>query len=445
MKPLETLMNSAHALYLLRSGTVWILWPLLLLVLPASQVQAQGFKNVLRPAQEAAEIGNTDTEPAATSSPPSGGPALSTSAIYAGARDSVVLIKTKDATGAGFFVQSRRQIATAYHVVADAEQLRVQLRSGVELKARLIRSDEDQDLALLELERPAEDVSPLLLRLKQEFIIGEPVVVIGHPFASITEDDDSLKGLLTWTVTAGVLGAVGDDVVQTDAAINPGNSGGPVLDARGRVVGVVSAQLRNASNVGFAVKADRLQALIEAPESAQPKASGRITKGGLRGAVTSTLENLWTYELAIVGESRPGKKQSGFRTGFSVNYAWVNAMPDSGQLFNFHEDLLAAQLDMGYHLGFLPIDLLGGLSAGWRWRETILAEGTLAPGCTAGSACPVSVTFEKTPMNGFHLGGLVGLKWIELLEGMDFGVGVRVEPFAEPLIQARVWIELLKD
>lgn len=412
----------------------------------SGHTQAQGFKNVLPPEGSSVPIQNEGTSPGTPSSAPSPArPALSTSAIYAGARDSVVLIKTESATGAGFFVANRRQIATAYHVVSEAKSLTIQLRSGAELKARLTRYNEDQDLALLELERPADDIQPLPLRLAQDFVIGEPVVVIGHPFASMTRDDDDLKGLLTWTVTAGVLGAVGEDVLQTDAAINPGNSGGPVLDAQGKVVGVVSAQLRNANNVGFAVKIDRLQTLIEAPESDTPKEAASVTRGGMRGTLTSTQEGLWTYEFSIAGESRPSKKNAGLRTGVSLNYAWIDEMPDSGQLFNFHEEVLSAQLDFGFSLGFIPLDLVAGVSAGWRWRETILAHGVLDSSCATWEECPVTVTFEKRPENGPHLGGLLGIKWVKLLDGVDVGAGVRFEPFDQPLIQARVWVELLKD
>jgi hypothetical protein len=92
--------------------------------------------------------------------------------------------------------------------------------------------------------------------------VGEPVAIIGHPFSDLTNTSKRLHGLLNWSLTQGVVGAVSESWLQTDAAINPGNSGGPMVNARGQLLGVVSAKLTDAQGIGLAARGDRLTELI---------------------------------------------------------------------------------------------------------------------------------------------------------------------------------------
>jgi hypothetical protein len=92
--------------------------------------------------------------------------------------------------------------------------------------------------------------------------IGQPVVVIGHPFSGLEYQVHELRGLLNWSMTQGVVSAVAGSWLQTDAAINPGNSGGPIVNERGQVLGVVSATLSRAQGISLAARVSRLAELL---------------------------------------------------------------------------------------------------------------------------------------------------------------------------------------
>ena len=159
------------------------------------------------------------------------------------------------ATGTGFAVEGGR-IVTNQHVVADAEIVAVRL-DGRRVRARLVGSDASTDLAILRLPpKRAGELATLPLGRSEGVRPGDTAVALGNPYG------------LTRTVTAGVVSAVGRritapdgapirDAIQTDAAINPGNSGGPLLDAEGRVIGVISQS--RGDGLSFAVPVDTLR------------------------------------------------------------------------------------------------------------------------------------------------------------------------------------------
>jgi S1-C subfamily serine protease len=159
------------------------------------------------------------------------------------------------ATGTGFAVEGGR-IVTNQHVVADAEIVAVRV-DGRRVRASVVGSDASTDLAILRLppERAGE-LATLPLGSSAGVRPGDTAVALGNPYG------------LARTVTAGVVSAVGRritapdgapirDAIQTDAAINPGNSGGPLLDAEGRVIGVISQS--RGDGLAFAVPVDTLR------------------------------------------------------------------------------------------------------------------------------------------------------------------------------------------
>ncbi|HKO46820.1 MAG TPA: S1C family serine protease [Polyangiaceae bacterium] len=181
--------------------------------------------------------------------------------VYEQVADSVVLIETEFGAGSGFFFHDPRLLATALHVVDDAETIVVQTSDGRRQKGQVVAYSRKHDLALVQLEhavagaRALEPVSGLV-------DIGQPVLVIGHPFSGLDAQVHELRGLLNWSMTQGVVSAIASSWLQTDAAINPGNSGGPVVNERGQVLGVVSATLSHAQGISVAARVGRLTELL---------------------------------------------------------------------------------------------------------------------------------------------------------------------------------------
>jgi S1-C subfamily serine protease len=162
------------------------------------------------------------------------------------------------ASGTGFVLNKDGFIATNAHVIDGARRVRVALGEADPIPAKIVGSDLSTDLAVVKVDpNDAADLVPVPLGDSETAHVGDPVVAIGNPFG------------YEHTVTTGIVSALGrsiqapnefsiDDAIQTDAAINPGNSGGPLLDARGRVIGVNSqiateGGSRGFQGIGFAV------------------------------------------------------------------------------------------------------------------------------------------------------------------------------------------------
>ena len=170
--------------------------------------------------------------------------------------------------GSGFLWDDRGHIVTNFHVVQNIDQegdrAVVLFGDGSEHEAALVGAAPDYDLAVLRIDRPAGELTPIPLGESEPLLVGQSVYAIGNPFG------------LDQTLTAGVVSALDREivslsgyritgVVQTDAAINPGNSGGPLLDSAGRLVGVntaIRSPTRASAGIGFAVPADLVNDIV---------------------------------------------------------------------------------------------------------------------------------------------------------------------------------------
>ena len=154
--------------------------------------------------------------------------------------------------GSGFFVDSG-QVATNFHVIRNASQIRVETFDGTVSKVRVVlATDERNDLALMGVDAiQNKTILPMKIGAPAE---GESVTVISNP-----------QGC-NWKVTRGATGLLWElhgkgERLQITAAIAPGSSGGPVLNARGQVVAIASMYFNSVSNLSFAVPVAKLQAL----------------------------------------------------------------------------------------------------------------------------------------------------------------------------------------
>lgn len=166
-------------------------------------------------------------------------------------------------TGSGFLYDTEGHIITNYHVVQNAESVSVALADGRVYPAEIVGVDHSNDLAVISIE--ADDLpQPIPLGDSDSLRVGQFVVAIGNPFGQ--------KG----TLTLGVISALEriiespdgrfiGEAIQTDAPINPGNSGGPLLDLRGRVIGVNSQIISPSgasAGIGFAVSAETVHRVV---------------------------------------------------------------------------------------------------------------------------------------------------------------------------------------
>jgi len=166
--------------------------------------------------------------------------------------------------GSGVIVSSDGLILTNHHVVDKADEIRVTLYDGHELRATVVGSDSHTDLALLRLEGDdLPSLPPLPLGESNDLRLGQLVLAVGNPFG------------LSGSVTMGIVSAKGrsgmgiadyEDFIQTDAAINPGNSGGALVSLDGELVGINTAIVsRTGGNqgIGFAIPSSMARTIMD--------------------------------------------------------------------------------------------------------------------------------------------------------------------------------------
>ncbi len=211
-------------------------------------------------------------------------------------RPAVVSVKRQGGSGSGVIIRHDGLVITNAHVVGQSKEATVKLANGKEYPAQVLGVDPAVDVAVLKVSATGLPVAPFADSDRLD--VGQTAIAIGNPLG--------LEG----TVTTGVVSATNrqrspDDFVefiQTDAAINPGNSGGPLLDSRGRVMGINTWIIGRASGLGFAVPINvardvakqvmetgtvRRAVLGILPSSVTPETAARLNQPVKRGAAVS--------------------------------------------------------------------------------------------------------------------------------------------------------------
>jgi S1-C subfamily serine protease len=155
---------------------------------------------------------------------------------------------SQESVGSGFIISDKGFLLTNTHVAAKTGALVVHFANNESYPATLVVADKESDVALLRIE-PGKPLPFIPLGDSAGVEVGEWVIAVGNPFG------------LGQTVTAGIISAKGrvlgsgpyDNYFQTDAAINPGNSGGPLVNLKGRAIGINAASISTANGMGFAI------------------------------------------------------------------------------------------------------------------------------------------------------------------------------------------------
>jgi len=240
------------------------------------------------------------------------------------ARDAVVAIaaqagpRGRSGTGSGFLFTPDGYLLTNSHVVHGAARLEVQRPDGTRSSAQLVGEDPATDLAVLRI-GASRALPHLQLGDSSRLRVGQIAIAIGNPLG------------FSHTVTSGIVSALGrslrsnagrmiDNVIQTDAALNPGNSGGPLLDSRGRVIGVNTAIIPGAQAICFAVAVNSAKWVLP-----QLFAHGRVRRAfiGFSGATVPISRR--TARVLALGAQPSGVRVSEVQAGSPAAIAGLKA------------------------------------------------------------------------------------------------------------------------
>ena len=178
--------------------------------------------------------------------------------------------RTQAGLGTGFVVHGDGVIVTNAHVVAGATKVSVMMRDGAVFPAKVLGSDEANDIAVLKID--GKNLPEVKLGNSNALLIGEWAIAIGNPFGFYLGNSEPSVSVGVVSATQRNLIAPGEgqasyyDMIQTDAAINPGNSGGPLVDADGEVVGVNSSIFTPSGGsvgLGFAIPINRVARVVD--------------------------------------------------------------------------------------------------------------------------------------------------------------------------------------
>ena len=182
-------------------------------------------------------------------------------------------------SGSGSVLDRSGHVLTNYHVVEGARQVQVTLFNEETYDAKLVGADPINDVAILKIDAPQEELFPLALGDSDHLRVGMRVFALGNPFGLdrsmsvgvISSLNRSLEIQENWVIKS---------IIQIDASINPGNSGGPLLDSHGRLVGmntaIATADARQSAGIGFAIPISLVKRV--APELIQ---HGRVIRGDI--------------------------------------------------------------------------------------------------------------------------------------------------------------------
>ena len=173
-------------------------------------------------------------------------------------------VRGGEAAGSGIVLSAEGLVLTNAHVVEGAQTIEIDFSDGRTADGKLLGSVPSADVAVLQAQDLSQPVTPADLGVSDDLQVGDDVVAIGNAL-NLGEAPSVTTGIVS-AVNRSITAPSGealDNLIQTDAAINPGNSGGPLVNSNGQVVGVNTAILADAQNIGFALSIDSIRSIVE--------------------------------------------------------------------------------------------------------------------------------------------------------------------------------------
>jgi S1-C subfamily serine protease len=211
-------------------------------------------------------------------------------------------------TGTGFVWDQDGHIVTNYHVVQGrSSAIRVVMHDQTSYMAQPVGGSARHDLAVLRIDAPADSLRPVRLGDSDRVRVGQSAYAIGNPFGYSATLTTGIISALNRQIE-GLTSDIIEDVIQVDAAINTGNSGGPLLDSRGRVIGInsqIASPSGTSAGIGFAIPVNTVTRVVP-----QLIAHGEYTPARLGISTDQQLNRYVTARLGVNGvvvrEVNPG-------------------------------------------------------------------------------------------------------------------------------------------
>ena len=225
-------------------------------------------------------------------------------------------VNVPQGSGTGFIWDAEGHVVTNFHVVQGALSARVVMHDQTSYMATFVGGSSQHDLAVLRIDAPPETLQQVRLGDSDRLRVGQSVYAIGNPFGLSATLTTGIVSALNRQIQ-GLNGDIIEDVIQIDAAINPGNSGGPLLDSRGRLVGInsqIASPSGASAGVGFAVPVNTVQRVVPqliANGEYTPARLGITTNPGLNRVVAQRLGVSGVLVYQVYPDS--GAARAGFR------------------------------------------------------------------------------------------------------------------------------------
>jgi S1-C subfamily serine protease len=180
--------------------------------------------------------------------------------------------------GSGAVIDRQGHIVTNHHVVEGAQQIQIMLFNDKTYDARLVGHDPVTDVSVIKIDAPPEELFPVTFGDSSRLRVGQRVFALGNPFGLDRTLTTGIVSSLDRAIPSRRLGKI-RQIIQIDASINPGSSGGPLLDTRGRMIGMntaIASKTGESAGVGFALPINTIARVVP-----QLVRSGRVVRGDI--------------------------------------------------------------------------------------------------------------------------------------------------------------------